>query len=139
MNSGPAFFIAARSLFGRRKKSVPKELQSPGTVRKKRNLLASTGGMAGAILGIGVSIVPLVLVLIVSDGMIQGITRRYMETKTYHIQVALPDRMKPEKIQEGLASVKSVEGVRAAFLGEGRQRCRRFGHGKPCCSPALRG
>lgn len=116
MNSGPAFFIAARSLFGRRKKSFSKELQSPGTFRKKRKLLASTGGMAGAILGIGVSIVPLVLVLIVSDGMIQGITRRYMETKTYHIQVALPDRMRPEKIQEGLASVKSVEGVRAAFL-----------------------
>ena len=116
MNSGPAFFIAVRSLFGRRKTGVPKAPQGPGAARKKRSLSASTGSMAGAILGIGVSIVPLVLVLVVSDGMIQGITRRYMETKTYHIQVALPDRVKPEKIQEGLASIRSVEGVRAAFL-----------------------
>jgi lipoprotein-releasing system permease protein len=96
MNPGPAFFIAARSLLGRRRKSA--------------------GGMAGAILGIGISLVPLVLVLIVSDGMIQGITRRYMETKTYHIQVAAPDLLKAGKIAEGLQAIGSIRGVASAFM-----------------------
>jgi len=96
MNLGPAFFIAARSLLGRRRKAA--------------------GGMAGAILGIGISLVPLVLVLIVSDGMIQGITRRYMETKTYHIQVAVPDLLNAEKTAEGLQALVSIHGVASAFM-----------------------
>lgn len=47
--------------------------------------------MTGAVLGIAVSLVPILLVYTVSDGMIEGITNRYVETKTYHIQAALPD------------------------------------------------
>lgn len=116
MNSGPAFFIALRTLLGRRQKAFRKTIPNGKAPRKGRSVSASSGGMAGAIIGIGISLVPLVLVLIVSDGMIQGITRRYMETKTYHMQVALPDRLQAGKITEGLRSIESVEGVRAAFL-----------------------
>jgi ABC-type transport system, involved in lipoprotein release, permease component len=42
--------------------------------------------LRGAILGVALSIVPLVIVLIVADGMIEGITARYIEAGTYHLQ-----------------------------------------------------
>ena len=44
----------------------------------------------GAALGIGLSLVPLIVVLEVSDGLIEGITRRFLEVGSYHLQVRLP-------------------------------------------------
>lgn len=41
----------------------------------------------GAIAGIGISIIPLVVVLVVSDGMIEGITSRLLELSSSHIRV----------------------------------------------------
>lgn len=46
--------------------------------------------LLGAILGVAFSLIPLILVLVVSDSMIQGITSRYIETGTYHIQASTP-------------------------------------------------
>ncbi len=40
----------------------------------------------GAIIGIALSLVPLIVVLEVTDGMIEGITRRYIEIGSYHFQ-----------------------------------------------------
>lgn len=42
----------------------------------------------GAIVGIGISLVPLVIVLVVADGMIQGISSRIIELSTSHLRVA---------------------------------------------------
>ena len=44
----------------------------------------------GAVWGIGISIVPLVIVLVVSDGMIKGISSRMIELGTGHIQIRNP-------------------------------------------------
>jgi ABC-type transport system, involved in lipoprotein release, permease component len=41
----------------------------------------------GAIAGIGISLVPLVIVLVVSDGMIEGISSRIIELSTTHFRV----------------------------------------------------
>lgn len=43
--------------------------------------------LIGAVWGIGISIIPLVLVLVVSDGMINGITSRMIELGSGHIQI----------------------------------------------------
>ena len=43
--------------------------------------------LIGAVWGIGISIIPLVIVLVVSDGMIKGITSRMIELGSGHIQV----------------------------------------------------
>jgi len=43
--------------------------------------------LRGAALGIAISMVPIMVTLIVSDGMIQGITNRYLELGTGHLQV----------------------------------------------------
>jgi len=62
-----AFFVALRYLWGR----------------------AHEGGryLRGAAAGIAVSLVPIIVTLIVADGMIRGITDRYLELGTGHLQV----------------------------------------------------
>ena len=106
MRMGPPLFIAARSLLGRRKGRKDRASVRPGP----------SGGMAGAVLGIGISLIPLVLVLVVSDGMIEGITSRYMETKTYHLQAAAPDFMARQDAQKGVDALKRTKGVSSAWF-----------------------
>jgi lipoprotein-releasing system permease protein len=67
MKTGAGFFIALRYLWGR----------------------AREGGryLRGAAVGIAVSLVPIMVTLIVADGMIRGITDRYLELGTGHLQV----------------------------------------------------
>lgn len=43
--------------------------------------------LLGAIAGIGISLVPLVIVLVVADGMIEGISSRVIELSTSHLRV----------------------------------------------------
>lgn len=43
--------------------------------------------LIGAVLGIGISLIPLVLVLVISDGMISGITSRLVELDSGHIKL----------------------------------------------------
>lgn len=66
--------------------------------------------LRGAALGIAVSLVPLVVTLLVADGMIQGITERFVELGTYHAQaidfsaVAMdPDILARRIMRDGLA------------------------------------
>ncbi len=69
-----------------------------------------------AIIGIALSLVPLVIVLQVADGMIQGITSRYIETKTYHLQIYPFIPVDGALVEKALASVKGTAGVKEAFL-----------------------
>jgi len=48
--------------------------------------------------------------------MIQGITNRYMETKTYHMQIALPAGLDELSVQKGREALLALPGVRGAFL-----------------------
>jgi lipoprotein-releasing system permease protein len=90
---GAAFFIAFRYLLGR----------------------AKEGGryLRGAAVGIALSLLPIVVTLIVADGMIRGITDRYMELGTGHLQIYnYNDPRNPESI---LPVVESIEGFRGAW------------------------
>jgi lipoprotein-releasing system permease protein len=66
VKSEPVFYIAFRYLLGR----------------------AKEGGryLRGAVAGIALSLIPIVVTLIVADGMIRGITDRYIEMGTGHLQ-----------------------------------------------------
>jgi lipoprotein-releasing system permease protein len=112
MNISPLLFVAARSLLGRKKAA----LVGKDSKDKAGQRLSPSHGLVGAILGIGISLVPLLLVLVVSDGMIEGITRRYIETKTYHIQVAVPDGFSASKAASGLVAARAIPGVITASL-----------------------
>lgn len=68
-------------------------------------LLRGKGGTArylrGAVIGVGLSLLPLVVVLEVSTGMIEGIMERLLEVKSYHLQVELGHS----------ASLEAVRGI----------------------------
>ena len=83
--------------------------------------------LIGAIWGIGISIVPLVIVLVVSDGMIKGITSRMIELGSGHLQV-LDLRPTPRSVQTVEERKQSVQAVfdsirmNASFVITGSRR-----------------
>jgi len=95
MKSRASFFIALRYLLGR----------------------AHEGGryLRGAAAGIAVSLVPIIVTLIVADGMIRGILNRYLELGTGHIQV-FSHIGGAEALDEIVETVRGIDGVRGAWL-----------------------
>ncbi|MDR2842279.1 MAG: ABC transporter permease [Spirochaetaceae bacterium] len=92
----PLLFVAMRYLLGRSKKG-------------SRYLL-------GAAAGIALSLIPIIVTLIVADGMIRGITDRFMELGTGHLQiwpyrndVLFDSRL--ELAKEKVSKIKEVLGV----------------------------
>jgi lipoprotein-releasing system permease protein len=63
----------------------------------------------------GLSLVPLLLIQVVSNGMIEGITRRLIEAGTYHLQVALPAALPADELEALLGRIREVPEVRLAF------------------------
>jgi lipoprotein-releasing system permease protein len=88
-----AFFIALRYLLGR----------------------AHEGGryLRGAAAGIAISLVPIVVTLIVADGMIRGILDRYLEAGTGHIQIN--DYYNSVDDEYLIEEIKSIDGVRGVW------------------------
>ena len=72
--------------------------------------------LRGTVLAIALSLVPLVLVLEVSDGMIQGITSRFIELGTYHLQVALPPESSLDVAAAARETAATVPGVTGAYV-----------------------
>ena len=83
-----------------------------------RRMLRGRAGTArylrGSVLGIAVSLIPLIVVMEVSTGMIEGITQRLLEVGTYHLQVPLPSTMASARLSQIADSVGHVPGVVAA-------------------------
>jgi len=88
-----SFFIAIRYLWGR----------------------AHEGGryLRGAAAGIAVSLVPIIVTLIVADGMIRGIIDRYMELGTGHLQVF--SFVGADGLETAAAEIQDIDGVRGVW------------------------
>jgi lipoprotein-releasing system permease protein len=84
------------------------------TVVSRRGRVAPQ--LVGAVLGISLSLIPLVVVLQVADGMIEGITRRYLEVGTYHLQVTLAGRAELAEYLELQSRLRDIEGVTQVVL-----------------------
>lgn len=95
MKPGATWLLTLRYLF------------EPGSGRK-----LSIRRIRGGILGVALSLVPLVLVYQVADGMISGISARYIETGSYHLQVMPPATLGDVRVgPEAVAAVKALDGV----------------------------
>jgi lipoprotein-releasing system permease protein len=94
MKSRSCFFIAIRYLLGR----------------------AHEGGryLRGAAAGIAVSLIPIIVTLIVADGMIRGIIDRYQELGTGHLQVF--SFSESSDLEDVIESIKESDGVRGVWL-----------------------
>lgn len=83
---------------------------------KKSNARRS---LVGAFVCIGISLVPLVMVLSISDGMIQGITERMIGLSSSHINCILysdsPESNSAESLAELSRSLEKVESVEFAY------------------------
>jgi lipoprotein-releasing system permease protein len=83
-----------------------------------RRMLRGKAGTArylrGAVLGIAVSLVPLIVVMEVSTGMIEGITARLLEVGTYHLQLPLAADISGQKLESLAAEIRNVPDVVAA-------------------------
>ncbi len=88
---------------------------------KPRSGVRTSAGrsLLGAVFCIGLSLVPLVVVLTVSDGMIEGITSRIIELSSYHMQVSVRKGSSPSKSEQAVLDlaqeIAGVEGVTAAY------------------------
>jgi lipoprotein-releasing system permease protein len=91
------FFIAFRYLFGR-------------TSKGERYLLAAACGIA-------LSLIPIMVTLIVADGMIQGITERFLELGTGHIQIRQyrKNTLFNIYINELISEIREAPDVRGAW------------------------
>lgn len=69
-------------------------------------------GLIRAVLGIGLSMIPLIVVLEVSSGMIEGITRRYVEVGSHHFQIRKFADTDGEGVAEVIESLKDIECIR---------------------------
>jgi lipoprotein-releasing system permease protein len=94
MKSRCSFFIAIRYLLGR----------------------AHEGGryLRGAAAGIAVSLIPIIVTLIVADGMIRGIIDRYMELGTGHLQVF--SFMGADRLEAAAEKIRGIDGVKGAWF-----------------------
>jgi len=69
----------------------------------------------GAVIGIAVSLVPLIVVLEVADGMIQGITARFIEVGTYHLQAIATGDPDVQSVSRLVRVIRTLPGVTAAY------------------------
>jgi lipoprotein-releasing system permease protein len=68
--------------------------------------------LRGAVLSIGLSLVPLLTVMQVADGMIQGISARYVELGTYHAQAhAYGGQAGLEEARDALRGALGIDGA----------------------------
>ena len=77
---------------------------------KPRSGIKSSAGRSiiGAVFCIGLSLIPLVVVLTVSDGMIEGITSRIIELSSYHLQAVIRNGSDPSDSVENMMELASV-------------------------------
>lgn len=75
--------------------------------------------MLGAMLCVGLSLIPLVVVLVVSDGMIEGITDRLVGLSSYHIQALqysiYTDAGNKSEMEYFTEEIRKVDGVKSAY------------------------
>jgi lipoprotein-releasing system permease protein len=70
--------------------------------------------LRGAVAGIALGLVPLVVVMEVSTGMIEGITARLLEVGSSHLQASLPAALGVDDIAAAARVVERLPDVRAA-------------------------
>ncbi len=80
-------------------------------VRLLRGKAGTARYLRGSVLGIALSLVPLIVVMEVSTGLIEGITTRLIEVGTYHLQIALPSSTGPEGLERARMAAAARDGI----------------------------
>ena len=70
--------------------------------------------LVGAVLCIGISLVPLVAIITISNGMINGITERLVSLSSSHLEAVCYSK-NAQVLEEAALAVKSIPGISAAY------------------------
>lgn len=97
MNFKSSFLFSRRILFSK---------SSGMSVAKK--------SLAGAVLCIGISLVPLVTIITISNGMMNGITERLVSLSSSHLEAVCYSK-NAQVLEDAALAAKSVPGVSAAY------------------------
>jgi len=81
----------------------------------KRNTDRGGRRVRSAVLAVALSLVPLVAVVEVSGGMVEGITARYLEIGSFHLQVRFFGDIDSERIEALQREIAELDGVERAF------------------------
>jgi lipoprotein-releasing system permease protein len=84
------------------------------SLRTLRGKAGTARYLRGSVIGIALSLVPLLLVMEVSTGMIEGITARLLEVGTSHLQVTLPPGASPAGMEKLARTIVEDPDVIAA-------------------------
>ncbi len=86
---------------------------------KTRTTSNARKSMLGAVLCIALSIIPLIVVLVVSESMINGITDRIIGLSSYHIQAtqytAYKGNENIDEFEQFISDVRNIDGVKCAY------------------------
>ncbi len=86
---------------------------------KTRTTSNARKSMLGAVLCIALSLIPLVVVLVVSESMINGITDRIIGLSSYHIQAsqytAYKGNENVSEFEKFISDVRQIDGVKCAY------------------------
>jgi len=104
-----SLMLAARFLVGGRRRTRDR----PGE-RSSRSLTRPGSRIRGGIVGVGLSLIPLVVVLQVTNGMIAGITSRFIEAGSYHIQAVARTDPDEREINDAVLKFSQIPGVELA-------------------------
>lgn len=112
-----SLLLAFRLIFPHFFKGIDKDSSAPKT-SKVHN---SRKNIFSAICCIGISIVPLIVVLVVSDGMINGMTKRIVELSSFHVQaIQLKAKKDPSEnlayLTQMAKEIERVQGVTEAYV-----------------------
>jgi lipoprotein-releasing system permease protein len=69
-----------------------------------------------SIVSIALSLIPIIVIIVVTDGMIEGITSRIIEFSSGHLQAGVDFESEAQKLSLGTDIIASVPGVKAAYL-----------------------
>ncbi len=72
--------------------------------------------MLSSILGIALSLIPVIVVLEAASGMIEGITSRFLEFDTFHFQARLFYNLDPERLQNIIQEIRTVPEVTGVIV-----------------------
>ena len=81
-----------------------------------RNVDRGGRRVRAAIFAVALAMIPFVTVIEVSGGMIAGITSRYLEIGSFHLQVRLFGDLEDEEVDELVSALMMGEGVEEAFV-----------------------
>ena len=71
--------------------------------------------MRGAIVGVGLALIPMVVVMQVAGGLIRGITERYIEVGSFHLQARAYAAVDAEELKQKIETAGGVPGVSGVY------------------------